>query len=323
MHNTLASLQNKALGSRSRRLSDYCFEQMRTLYHALSVDFDPTWFAYLSCIEGNAHHNVQSLADEIGVSQPAVSNMIKRLQDEQLIDIERKDSDKRHRTLTITALGKARISHIQPILQSIETVITNLDHGGTSIIEAITRFEAALQKTPLWQLIVQHLLAHHTITLTPHNDALHYFYETHNRAWVERYFELEPIDIAMLSDPHTHVFPKGGRIYIAMLDGKYPLGGFSLIPDGNRLELSKMYVPENLQGFGIGNQLLHLATEEAQQLGAKALYLMSNTILGPAIHLYKKHGFVEIPLTPEKQALYKRVNIIMERPLQIHNEQAA
>jgi ribosomal protein S18 acetylase RimI-like enzyme len=51
---------------------------------------------------------------------------------------------------------------------------------------------------------------------------------------------------------------------------------------------------------------------EAQRLGIKKLILFSNTSLGPAIHLYRKYGFVEAAFEPGH---YKRSNIKMEREI--------
>jgi ribosomal protein S18 acetylase RimI-like enzyme len=73
-----------------------------------------------------------------------------------------------------------------------------------------------------------------------------------------------------------------------------------------------MAVDEKFQGQKIGNKLMEFGIEKAQCLGAKKLILFSNTMLGPAIHLYKKYGFVELPL---EHSEYKRSNIKMERDL--------
>ena len=49
--------------------------------------------------------------------------------------------------------------------------------------------------------------------------------------------------------------------------------------------------------------------KEVKKLQATKLILYSNTKLHPAIHLYKKYGFKEVPLAnPES----KRANIKME-----------
>ena len=47
-------------------------------------------------------------------------------------------------------------------------------------------------------------------------------------------------------------------------------------------------------------------------LGATKVILYSNTKLGPAIHLYQKYGFVEVPMGTSE---YKRSNIKMEKTI--------
>ncbi len=49
--------------------------------------------------------------------------------------------------------------------------------------------------------------------------------------------------------------------------------------------------------------------DKAKSLGAKKIYLESNTILKPAVGLYHKLGFKTIPLRPTP---YERCDIQME-----------
>ncbi|HTJ53657.1 MAG TPA: GNAT family N-acetyltransferase, partial [Cyclobacteriaceae bacterium] len=74
-------------------------------------------------------------------------------------------------------------------------------------------------------------------------------------------------------------------------------------------ELAKMAVSPKAQGKNIGWLLGQATIEKAKSLGAKKIYLESNTILKPAINLYHKLGFKKIAghATP-----YERCNIQME-----------
>ena len=74
-------------------------------------------------------------------------------------------------------------------------------------------------------------------------------------------------------------------------------------------ELSKMAVAEEFQGRKIGNKMLEFCFKKASELKAKKLILYSNTKLEPAIHLYRKYGFKEVPLGTVE---YKRADIKME-----------
>ena len=90
-------------------------------------------------------------------------------------------------------------------------------------------------------------------------------------------------------------------------------GTFALIKVNKGVyELAKMAVEEKFQGCKIGNEMMKFAIGKVKSLSATKLILYSNTMLGPAIHLYRKYGFVEVPL---KDSEYKRSNIKMELAL--------
>ena len=58
---------------------------------------------------------------------------------------------------------------------------------------------------------------------------------------------------------------------------------------------------------------MEFAIVKATELKAAKIILYSNTKLGPAIHLYRKYGFIEVPVISSD---YKRCNIKMELIIQ-------
>lgn len=134
-----------------------------------------------------------------------------------------------------------------------------------------------------------------------------------NRAWIEADYPLEPVDLAVLSDPETHILKPGGRILAAVLDDAVA-GVAALRPAGTgTLELTKMAVAESWRGRGVGRQLLEAAIREARSLGARRIILYSNTKTSArAVHLYRRKGFYDIPLEP---GTYQRADIKMELQL--------
>ena len=130
-----------------------------------------------------------------------------------------------------------------------------------------------------------------------------------NKAWLKKYFVVEPIDEAIFANPQQYIIAKGGQIFFALMNEKV-VGTFALIKvEEGMYELSKMAVSEEYRGRNIGNKMLQFCIEKAGTLNAKKVILYSNTLLAPAIHLYKKFGFKEVPLG---QVDYKRANIKME-----------
>ena len=131
-----------------------------------------------------------------------------------------------------------------------------------------------------------------------------------NVAWLEKYFDVEPSDIKMLSNPKEEILDKGGKIFYAKCNHQI-VGTVSLLKiDDATFELSKMAVSEKFQGYGIGKAMLEFCISFAEENKISKLILFSNTILVPAITMYKKYGFSEIDLG---SSIYKRSNIKMER----------
>lgn len=132
-----------------------------------------------------------------------------------------------------------------------------------------------------------------------------------NSAWIEKYFKIEPVDTAIFTDPQKAIIDKGGFIFCALADGEVA-GVCALQKLGTPeygFELSKLAVDPIYRGHGIGEALCQAAIEKAKSISAKKILIESNTKLTPAITLYKKLGFMEIPV---KSANFERVDIILE-----------
>ena len=140
------------------------------------------------------------------------------------------------------------------------------------------------------------------------------FYEL-NRKWIEQYWELEPHDIEVLENPEKYILEKGGHIFVALYNG-FPVGVCALSPmpneSGYDFELAKLAVNNSIQRKGIGRRLCEAVINKARELGGEKLFLESNTRLKPAIALYRKLGFKELP---EYHPAYARGNIQMELSL--------
>ncbi|WP_284352788.1 GNAT family N-acetyltransferase [Roseisolibacter agri] len=133
-----------------------------------------------------------------------------------------------------------------------------------------------------------------------------------NLAWIEQHFVVEARDRRELDDPDAHILAHGGAIFMAVDDGANVgeiLGTCALLaePDG-ACELAKMAVHAAARGRGVGRALGEAAVAAARARGAPRVDLLSNTVLGPAIGLYRALGFVEVPLPATD---YARANIKM------------
>jgi putative acetyltransferase len=133
-----------------------------------------------------------------------------------------------------------------------------------------------------------------------------------NEEWITHFFALEDKDREVLSQPEKMIINKGGQIFMACA-GNDPMGCVALIPMGDGVyELSKMAVSPELRGLGIGRRLLEYAVTEARNIGAKSLFLGSNSILKNAVHLYESIGFRHVPSERLPPMKYARADVFME-----------
>jgi GNAT superfamily N-acetyltransferase len=147
-------------------------------------------------------------------------------------------------------------------------------------------------------------------SIVTYREELRPHFEQLNRAWIEQYFVLEPPDLEVFRDPVRHIIEPGGQIFF-ILDESGVQGTCAVLPHGpGTMELAKMAVSEAARGRGFGDLLMEAAIGFARESGAGKLMLVSNRVLTPAIRLYLKHGFVEVPV--EDREAYARADIQLE-----------
>jgi ribosomal protein S18 acetylase RimI-like enzyme len=134
-------------------------------------------------------------------------------------------------------------------------------------------------------------------------------FERLNRAWIEKYFEMEDPDRYVLQQPEAAILVPGGAIFMASFDGVIA-GTVALKKLEEQVyELSKMAVDENYRRRGIAEKLCYAVLDKAKKLEARKVVLYSQTILEPALAMYKKLGFVQVPLG---KPTHKRSDVKME-----------
>ena len=133
-----------------------------------------------------------------------------------------------------------------------------------------------------------------------------------NEAWIIRLFTLEPLDRAVLDDPQHAIIDKGGHILFAQ-DGGEIVGCVALKPlKGGGFEVAKMAVVEGHKGKGLGRALMQACVDRARHLGARRLYLETNSALAPALGLYRAFGFQDLTGMVRGPDDYARVDVWME-----------
>jgi len=147
-----------------------------------------------------------------------------------------------------------------------------------------------------------------TLEITPFKTEYSKDFYNLNTEWLEKYFYVEPYDKKVLSNPKEYILDTGGFIFFIKNESKI-IGTVALINQNTYFELSKMAILPGYRGLKIGQQLIDYCIDFAKQQKWRSITLYSHKKLVPAINLYKKVGFVEVPL--EKDVHYERANIKM------------
>jgi len=302
-----------ALGSRLKRLSDLMFRQADELYQQRGYRLQARSFPLLQLLAANGATSVTRLAELLGQTHPAISQISKKLEKDGWLYHEVDSQDERRRLLALTPQGYELIDQLKPLWENLSRVIQRiLDVSGTHLLDNVELLERELHKQDLSQRVrkLEKQLQADLVEVIHFNESFTEDFYRLNRHWLEKYFYMEAIDHEVLSKPQANIIDKGGFILLARLYGKI-IGTAALIKTSdNRLELSKMSVDEKCQGMGIGEKLAKAAIDQYKATDASQLFLESNRKLVPALNLYRKLGFVECE-PPFEKSHYARADIYM------------
>ncbi len=307
---TIKSLGELSMGSRLKRLSDQCMKNIQQAYKQHNIDFDPYLFPAFHNIANLGETTNTELFESLKTSQPAVTQTINKLLKKELIENRAHESDKRKKVIVLSEKGKKFHQKLRPIWRGMERAVKKYtQHPADSLIDHLNDFEAVLQSGEFLRTVNEFIAMELQIEITNYKEEFRQDFYDLNIEWLETYFYVEDFDKEVLSKPEKYILDPGGHIFFAVENGR-ALGTVALMKaDNNRYELTKMAVHTDARGRKLGQQLMQHCLDFAKANDFD-LFLYSNTLLENAIHIYRKYGFVEIPV--EADSPYVRSNIKME-----------
>ncbi|PHN04974.1 bifunctional helix-turn-helix transcriptional regulator/GNAT family N-acetyltransferase [Flavilitoribacter nigricans] len=301
-----------ALGSRLRQLSDRITKDSAKTYQLQGLEFEPRWFPVFFVLSREGATPVSVLAEKIGQSHPSVSQISRQMKKQGLIRKRPSESDGRQSVLELTEKGHQLLEPMEELYRHVESGVVDLlaetDHH---IWQAINDLEKALDRKDLFTRVrdIKREFDAGQVAIVPFTSQYRDDFRNINIQWIETYFKMEKEDYKVLDDPENYILQPGGAILMGLYKGQ-AVGTCALVRRGaDTFELAKMGVLPVARGKQIGWQLGLAAIEKARELGARRVYLESNTSLTPALKLYYKLGFQRIIGAPSP---YERSDIQME-----------
>ena len=150
------------------------------------------------------------------------------------------------------------------------------------------------------------------MTIVPYHEKYKQAFIEMNRAWISAMFRLERIDIEVLNNIDRSI-ARGAQIFFAVDEQDQVMACCMITPlsDGE-WEIEKFCARGMYTGTGAGSACLRACIDYAQAQGARKILIVSNRKCTHAVSLYRKNGFVEIPLDREKFP-FERADIAFER----------
>lgn len=285
-----------AVGSRLRMLTEKMTEDARQIYALHNIDMQPKWFPVFYVLSEGEEKTITAIAKEIGHTHPSVSKIVREMSKKGLVAEKKDKTDGRCNVVSLTKKGiditRAIQNQYTDVNNAIEAISAQATHD---LWKAIEEWEYLLEQESLLSRVKRAGKQREagSVKIVDYEPEYKAAFKALNVEWISKWFTLEPTDLKSLDNPDGYIIKKGGFIFVALYNNE-PVGVCALIkmddPDYD-YEMAKMAVSPNVQGKGIGMLLGQAIINKARELGARNVYLESNTLLKPAISLYHKLGF--------------------------------
>ncbi len=300
-----------AVSTRLQRLADSLRKDGALVYQHFGIEFEPKFWPVLYTLSKKSPLGIIDLANEIGYAHPSVIALVREMEQKKWIRSLKDKKDSRRRLLSLSPLALDLVVKMEPVWDVIKSALEEIGEGETPLLRAIAEVESRVAREGFAETArrIARERADNAVRIIDYEPRHQQAWESLNIAWISRDFEVEDIDRETLGKPEHYFLKDGGAVLLAEKAGEI-IGTVALQPFGKgAFELAKMTVAEQARGLKIGERLCAAALDRARQLGAKKVFLYSNTKAYQALNLYFKLGFRVVGLDSQE---FKRANIQME-----------
>ncbi|WP_394889161.1 GNAT family N-acetyltransferase [Mesorhizobium sp. AaZ16] len=225
-----------------------------------------------------------ALRSRLGLDSGYLSRMLRSLEAQGLVSVEKLDRDARSRRAILTEKGRAEHAAYDALSDELANSI--LEPLSTTVRDRLT---AAMAE-------VERLLAATSITVGEEAADT-----AEARQCLAQYFDELAERFEEGFDPgkgntttEDDFIPPMGSFVIARLDGS-PVGcGALRMIDAETAEIKRMWVAPSARGLGVASRMLRKLETIAAGFGVKTVCLDTNRSLKEAQSLYRREGYTEI-----------------------------
>ena len=308
-------------GIRLKKTGEMLSSQVAQILSDEKIEFEPRGIYLLIILMEKEQASIKEIAAILGMTHPAIVQMVNSLNNFGLITQSKSIDDKRITLIKLTEKGKEELNSIKPVLTEIENVVESIiNEIDVNLKYSLSKLSEAVKSKILTMKVNEGLKQKSIdeVNIVPYKKKYKSDFAKLNYEWLDKYFKtvkVEAEDKRLLNNPEREIIEKGGEIFFA-LKNENVVGTCAVLKiDDSIYEIAKMGVTEKAQGKQIGKKLALTAIGYAVEKGASKLRLYTSSKLTAAQNLYRALGFTEVK---EKQNhRYKRKLILMELDLKM------
>jgi DNA-binding MarR family transcriptional regulator/GNAT superfamily N-acetyltransferase len=237
--------------------------------------------------------DVRSLRARLGLDSGYLSRLLRALERERLVVVGADRSDKRVRTVRLTAAGRAERALLD----------RRSDELARSLLQPLRDADRARLVDAMG--LVERLLTAGLVEVAvedPRSQAARFCLQSYF-AELDRRFDTGFDPDRALSATAEELTEPAGLLLVARLHGE-PVGcGALKLTDEVPFYIKRMWVAPEARGLGVGRRILNELEDQARRRGAEVVHLETNKTLTEAASLYRSAGYVEVePFNDEPYA---------------------
>lgn len=312
-HDIMKEMGGLFLGSRLKRLAERMQADVVRIAENAGLPIQPSQYPVLVALDRFGPMTIGEIVDALELSQPAITRLVAKLTEVNIVEISRAHRDQRHKTISLTEFGREAMARSKrDVWPKIDAAVNELTAGQSGpLLQQIGAIEDQLSLSSLEQRAMAGPA--NGLWVREYSDELARAFHDINAEWITAMFRLEQTDRDVLDNPRERIVDAGGVILFAEARDLGVVGTCALRKTGeSSFELTKMGVLESARGRKVGEFLLDAVLRRAEQLEIETLYLLTSSICAPAIHLYEKLGFVhDTGIMRDYGARYERCDVAM------------
>lgn len=161
MSDWISEMEGLALGSRLRRFSDYLSAEIKAVYKAKGIDFNPRHFPVVSliCDQNNHPLSIREIAQETGLTHSSISQTVTKLEELGLCTRETDARDERAIIVRPTPHALTFVeTDLKPIWCAIKEITNEcLPSQSIGFWQALEEAEEVMHGEPLSRRILKYL----------------------------------------------------------------------------------------------------------------------------------------------------------------------